>query len=390
MIERNRKSKRQLKRILFITNGFPFWGDQGAGGIGEFTFTLASELSKAGIKAYVLGCSKDVQEAEHKEASNLVTHVIPFLQFRIGSEYLNRIRLNILIFKYVLLKRIQIVETASYLGWVWPFRPPIPMVVRLHSASTIDVINDQHLNTKIPQRITFELKLIDRASILVSVCDYVKSGFQTSQHITSKNNIITIYNGIDTEKYRPDPSRRSPYHVLLVGNVVRAKGIEDALLAWGKVIEMIPEARLTVVGSIQSAYARAIIERYKTGFGDNISFVGVVANSDLPKYYGVASVFISASHYEANPLVILEAMSSGCAVVCPDHTGFQEIISQGLDGILCDTTDAIVFSQVIIKLLQDTNLREKLGIAARNTILEKFNFYKQLKQNIDLYENYLK
>jgi len=383
-----RDQRKKLKRILFITNGFPLWGQQGAGGIGEFTYTMARALSSSGIKVYVLGCSKDVHKTEHHEQPNLISQVIPFIRYSIGAEYLNRLRLNYLMFKYVLLYKIQIVETASYLGWVWPFKPPVPLVVRLHSASTVNVI-DSKTDNRLPRRIAFEFKLIHKASVLVSVCDYVREALLSSKYLSRGKEIRVIYNGINTEKYSPPDARPGENHILSVGNAVPSKGINDTLQAWEHVLSAHDAARLTIIGSTQSEFATHLFNRYESFINQSVSFLGVIRNADLPEYYRSANLFISSSHFEANPLVVIEAMACGCAVICPDHSGFQEIITPGVDGILCDTTNENELAEKINELLENKTLREELGRNARNTVLEKFNINLQARQNILLYEELL-
>jgi glycosyltransferase involved in cell wall biosynthesis len=377
-------TKKVLRNILFLTNGFPLWGRHGAGGIGEYTYNIARELSNCGMNVYVLGCSKDLEGSKKQEfiQGNIHAVVYPYINFSKGAEYLNRIVFLFHVFKLIQVKRIQIIEAPSYLGWLWPIKPWIPLVVKLHSSSTIDQFNKRN---KLPRKIKLELRTINMADHVVSVCQYIKNELLLHFPKYRFKNIDVIYNSVNTDLFSPPNIRKKAYQVLFVGNLSEQKGLFDLLEAWKIVVADNMGAKLSLVGPSSKKMHDRILSDFKGQMKDTIELIGSVSNNSLTSFYHQTNLVVVPSHYEANPLVVLEAMSCGCAIVCPDHTGFPEIIRNNYNGILCNTKDPEIFSSEIIRLLKDKNLREKIGRNARKTIIENFNPQLNLQKNLTIY-----
>ena len=376
--------KKTLKRILFVTNGFPFWGKHGAGGIGEFTYSIAKELTKYEVKVYVLGCSKHVDKKKFYKEGDLTALVIPFLTYKYGEEYLNRLKLNYLIFKYILFKRVQLVESPSYLGWVWPFKPWVPFIVRLHSSSSIDIINRGNIR-KLSRKMRLELNTIRMADQIVCVCNYARDWLLKLNNNWSDKKTNVIYNGVDVDLFYPHSTPSKTSYVLFVGNISIPKGIIDLLEAWKIVLMHIESAKLKIVGQNQNNVVNEFLSQCNKKFRNSVELIGTVPNKSMAKFYNGASLVVVPSHCEANPLVVLEAMSCGCAVICPNHTGFSEIIENNIDGVFCNTKDPEMLSNEIVKLHTDEILKERLGKNARKKILIKFNKKIIFSDNYSLY-----
>lgn len=105
------------------------------------------------------------------------------------------------------------------------------------------------------------------------------------------------------------------------------------------------------------------------GIGDRVEFAGFRKNP-FP-YLQKASVFVLPSRYEGFPNSLLEAMALGVACVatrCP--TGPEEIIMDGENGLLVPVEDPTALANAIDRLLGDTELRDRLGRAARERARE--------------------
>lgn len=92
---------------------------------------------------------------------------------------------------------------------------------------------------------------------------------------------------------------------------------------------------------------------------------------ELVQSYRQAKVFLNTSLVSPIPTVLLEAMSCGCAIVSTDTCMIPEVIEDGKNGFLCSTAKEL--RQKVELLLEDNELNQRLGSAARQTILDNFN-----------------
>lgn len=93
--------------------------------------------------------------------------------------------------------------------------------------------------------------------------------------------------------------------------------------------------------------------------------------AELAEIYAAHGIFVNTSLVSPVPTSLLEAMSSGCAVVSTSTCMIPEFIADGENGLLADTPEKI--RRCLNRLIHDTNLRQRLGDAARRTIVERFS-----------------
>ena len=123
----------------------------------------------------------------------------------------------------------------------------------------------------------------------------------------------------------------------------------------------------------------------KLGLNDRVSFEGFQENPY--KYLARSTVFVLSSLYEGFPNVLLEAMALGIPSVatrCP--TGPDEIITEGVDGVLIPPADEKAIADAIKKLLLDEDLRKRLSEAGKRRI-QDFAVEKIVKQYEDAIES---
>jgi len=169
--------------------------------------------------------------------------------------------------------------------------------------------------------------------------------------------------------------------VLTVGRLIESKH-HDHLIELFVKLDM-PDWKLIIVGDDALRQKNRekleyLILRLK--FGDRIILAGAQENVD--EYYLKSKVFAFASSSEGFPNVIGEAMSAGLPVVAYNCiAGPSELIQDGMNGFLVPLYESELFRHRLCSLMQDSNLREKLGNEAResvkrfsvNTICEKYN-----------------
>lgn len=207
-----------------------------------------------------------------------------------------------------------------------------------------------------------------------------------AEHFPAQYKIIP--NGIDVEYFgEPHPLiaelRDGRLNVLFLGRLEKRKGLSHLLRAWGRVREAVPEARLVVVGGGRGLahYQKFVRERAT----DDIVFTGIVSNEDKVRYYQTADVFCAPSTGgESFGIVLLEAMAAGRPIVASAIPGYQEVITDGEQGLLVPPKNADRLANALIRLLQDPRLRAQLGANGRRTS-QDYSWDKVAAQVLDYY-----
>ena len=176
------------------------------------------------------------------------------------------------------------------------------------------------------------------------------------------NNIIVIPNPITINSTKQSSCCNK--QVICVGRYTYQKGIDMLIETWQHVHKMHPDWILNIYGAGDSAAYRADAEKYN--LDNTILFNGAVKN--ITDKYLDSSIYVMSSRYEGFPLVLAEAMSVGLPCVsfaCP--CGPRDIIRDGEDGFLCENGNTKQLADRICRLIEDNNLRKKMGKnAARN------------------------
>ena len=126
--------------------------------------------------------------------------------------------------------------------------------------------------------------------------------------------------------------------------------MSDVLRAF-QLIQKIPEAKLIVAGygSEEAKLKKLAVELNLK----NIEFTGRVEQSEMPKIYDRADVYLNASIVDNMPLSIIEAFACGLPVVSTDAGGISYIVADGETGLLVKTNDYKALAEQAIRLLED-------------------------------------
>ena len=208
--------------------------------------------------------------------------------------------------------------------------------------------------------------------------------------------VRVIHNGVDIERYsQPHDSaakRRElgipadAWVIGLVANLRPQKNHESLLRAFAKLLPVVPEAWLVLVGDWER---RPMLEALAGSLGirDRVKFLG--CRLDVPELYPVFDVYCLPSHYEGMPLTVLEAMSAGKPVVGTRVVGIQEVITDGQTGLLVAPNDPPALAQALLRVRRDAGLGPRLADAARAYINAHGRLEDMVKRYADAYEHVL-
>ncbi len=160
-------------------------------------------------------------------------------------------------------------------------------------------------------------------------------------------NIYIVPTGMDVENFNRDildikkiqllkkqyNIAESDFVILFVGRLAQEKNIEFLLNAQVLLQKKYPELKLLVVGDgpDHEKYEKIV---KKNKLVEKIIFTGAVPRDEMPYYYALGNVFVTASQSETQGLTIIEAMASNLPVVAIDDESFSNIVVSGLNGYL--------------------------------------------------------
>jgi glycosyltransferase involved in cell wall biosynthesis len=210
---------------------------------------------------------------------------------------------------------------------------------------------------------------------------------------------VAVPNGIDLSEYRVDFTREECRRTLglpvgksiivFVGAIEPYKGPHILLEAMARVVKSVPDTELVFVGK-GSMVEDLISMSRRLNIQDNIRFVGFVSdNQRKAMYYRSADVFALPTFAESFGNVGLEAIAVGVPVVASNVGGVPDIVRNGEVGILVPPRDPAKLADSLITLLEDSDLRERMGSAGR-ALAQDYSWDNNAASTERIYEGLLK
>jgi glycosyltransferase involved in cell wall biosynthesis len=215
-------------------------------------------------------------------------------------------------------------------------------------------------------------------------------------HGIPREKVVKIYNGIETDQYKPRDQEvgrrrvRQEYSVndseILIGSLGRLvwqKGFEYFLQSIPALIEDIPKVRFMLVGE---GPLRQELERLAISLGirDRLVFAGY--RSDIRDMMAAMDVVVIPSVLEGFPMVTLEAMAMEKPIVATSTDGIMEQITNGKEGLLVAPKSPPALAQAVKRLVDDPGYARSLGINARAKVVRDFSVHRMITETIKVYE----
>lgn len=208
--------------------------------------------------------------------------------------------------------------------------------------------------------------------------------------------ISVVHNGIDTHTWSPCQTNVAMREALglenaapIIGYVGRVSAEKD-LYSWLRAVALVatecPQARFVLVGEGRNDSLLAELRKIAAGLdiADKVQFLGYRDN--LPAIYATFDIFFLSSLREGICNSLLEAMAMGIPVVATDVGGTKEVILHERTGFLVSSGNVEGMAKAILRLVSNTVLRKKLGLAGRKRIEDDFSFRSRLSRIETLYE----
>jgi glycosyltransferase involved in cell wall biosynthesis len=217
-------------------------------------------------------------------------------------------------------------------------------------------------------------RLIMRASMRPAhrIVAVWSAGRRALASVLGEERVRLIDNGVDTSRYAAPEPAHDPPRVLYVGLLTPRKGVLDLLEASRMLREDGVDHELWLLGGTPDEGPAAAVPVHAAAQG-NATLLGTRPPEDMPAAYATADVFCLPSWWEAMPLSILEAMAGGLPVVATDVGDVNRAVADGQTGFVVATKSPDQLADKLRPLLTDTELRRRMGSAARSRVEELFS-----------------
>lgn len=275
------------------------------------------------------------------------------LKNEIDIVYSNGIKCHIL---SAILKRISTINVVWHLQDFFPHIPAVNLFLKLFGVAP-------------------DLVIANSQNVLDDFNQHIPSGWKI-------NSERVVHNSVDPSEFLPALQIKSqPLVISLVAMLTPWKGQEIFIEAIKLVKQSLPNENFEawIVGGevYKTAGESGYLEKLRSvisadGLDQTVFLKGLI--EDVQSVYHRSEIVVHCSTKpEPFGRVIIEAMSSGCAVIASGAGGVIEIIDSEKNGLLVSPGRPRELADAIIKLITDANLRKQLGTAARQKVIEKFS-----------------
>ncbi len=213
----------------------------------------------------------------------------------------------------------------------------------------------------------------------------------------SRSRTVTIHNGIDVEAFAPDRKKILSQELGLnddaiivgaVGNIRPSKDYATFLRAAALLRGGNSRYHFVVIGDAGNALSQQLLQlRGDLGLDDAVHFIGF--RHDIATLLNSMDMFVLSSVSEGFSLATVQAMACGVPVVVTRSGGPEEIVSDGVNGILVDVQAESQLAEAIGRVTQDAGLRQTLVTNALELVRARYTLDAMLAQYGALYEELL-
>jgi len=372
-------------RIVFCTPGNIRYEDYAGGntlGTESQVWGLAKELVKRGHETLIMRLwrrgSPSREEIEGVSVVNVPSWNFPD---KIALKAVTRSLLSASMKKRLEALDPDVLVMAEYYSSLFTSRARIPKAFVMHNQPVDVHFPYNPLNRRLYK--WAEKRVLRRSDVVIALSPYIRGVIQ-SMGLRS----VYIPNGVDLSRY--PPSQVDERFVLTGGRLVREKGLEYLIEAFSGLPEKTKnEYSLVVVG--EGPEKEKLIERSRVvGVSSRVKFLPWIRKEGFIEMISRCSVYAFPSVIETFGIVQLEAMACGKPVVACEIPGPKDVITHGKDGLLSPARDVGGLRKNLETLLGDERLRRQMGVCARKTVEERYQFNRVAIEYENLFKSLLK
>lgn len=183
---------------------------------------------------------------------------------------------------------------------------------------------------------------------------------------------------------------------LSVGRLCDTKNPHLTILAFSKVLQHLPDAKLIMAGGDENLLNACVNLCKALGIEDKVEFKGVVSQQQVLELMKQAYAFVQHSattilnEKEGTPYAILEACAAGLPVVATRHAGIMDVVIENETGLLCNEYDIDTMADNMVKLLHDKTLARTIGANAHKHVMQHYTMKAQLNMISQIVDSAIK
>ena len=263
------------------------------------------------------------------------------------------------------------------------------------------IILSKRVGSYVSKRDLFHRYTYSRVARVLAISEVIRRNVLETTPMAPAR-VMTLHDAIDAEEYSPakgDGARvrdgfgftKKNIVVGFVGRFSPGKGHEEFLRAALEVVRARPLVRFLVAGEAsagEEAYERAIRALCTSlGLDGTVTFAGF--RRDIPDVMASFDVLAFPSHAESFGVVLIEAMAMELPVVSTNCDGVLDIVVEGETGLYVPPRNSMELASALFRLIDDPDLRRRLGLAGRKRVLELFDRRNQIDRLEKIYAEVL-
>jgi glycosyltransferase involved in cell wall biosynthesis len=194
--------------------------------------------------------------------------------------------------------------------------------------------------------------------------------------------------GVDPKDYDPEAKPEDPPIVAFTGRLTKPKGIVEFVEAARLVRAKYPASRIVVCGGVvTTGNPAAVSEAELRAWVREEAIEWWGHRDDMPSVMSRAAVVVLPSyHGEGLPRALLEAAAAARPIITTDTEGCREIGRNGVNGLLVPVGDAAALAEAILLLLNDPEMRARMGREGRRIVEQEFSLDIVIRRTLAIYD----
>lgn len=346
------------------------------------TLRWVNALVERGHNIHLISQNKAIDTIHH----NVIVHQLPF-------RYLPGYFLNTFSLKRILKNispQLLHVHYASGYGTLGRLSGFHPLILSVWGSDVYDFPNNSSIH-----------KNIVKNNLLAAdwVCSTSEAMAKQTRDICPniKNISITPF-GIDVNKFCPN-SEYKDSNVITIGTIKTLSptyGIDILIKSFAQahkelkntLPEIANKLRLLIVGGGQDQAKLELLVK-QLGITEITKFTGRVSHIEVPKYINNLDIYVAVSRRESFGVGVIEASACAVSVIVSNVGGLPEVVQHEITGIIVERENIPATANAIIRLLKEPILREKMGTAGRQYVLENYEWNENVTRMEKVYKKVL-